>query len=286
MKNSTSKRILAIHDLSGFGHTSLMAFIPIMYRLGIRVCALPTAILSANTDYQDSRWIDLSSELEGFTDHWAALDLKYSAICSGFLASAAQAKLIGRIMDKMRREDTLVLVDPVMGDNAKLYSCFRSDMVEAMRALVTRADIITPNFTEAALLAGADPTKAADPAQILNWCRSIASSGPRQIVLTSVPTNSSDRLEVWHYDSRADGFSVHPFEVKPGHHPGAGDCFTALLLAGLMNGYKLEASVSAAVGIMSRAILEELPPETDWREGIALEHLLQWDLPAYFRGER
>ncbi|MCB5247754.1 MAG: pyridoxamine kinase [Candidatus Cloacimonetes bacterium] len=285
MTNTASKRILAIHDLSGFGHTSLMAFIPIMYRLGIRVCALPTAILSANTDFPDPRWADLSEHLEGFAAHWKELGLRYNAICSGFLASARQAELVGRIIDQLRQKDTLVLVDPVMGDNGRIYSCFHEDLVQAMRKLIAKADLITPNFTEAALLAGADPATEPDPARVLDWCRAIATRGPKQIVVTSVPGSSADRLEVRHYDAETDSFSTHPFAVKPGHHPGAGDCFSALLAAGRVNGYPLEACVKAAVGIMSRAILEELPAGADWREGIALEHLLQWDLPAYFRGE-
>ncbi len=284
MTNPACKRILAIHDLSSFGHTSLMAFIPIMYRLGIRVCALPTAILSANTDYSRPRWLDLSGELEGFTEHWVELGLRFDAICSGFLASAEQAGHIGQIIDKLRDKETLVLVDPVMGDNAKFYSCFGASIVDPMRKLVTKADIITPNFTEAAFLAGADPEKEATPAEVLDWCRAIAASGPRQIVITSVPGTAPDSLDVLHFDRKLDKVVRYPFAVKSGHHPGAGDCFSALLLAGRVNGYALPDSIRAAVGIMSRAISEELPPGADWREGIALEHLLQWDLPAYYRG--
>ncbi len=285
MTDTTSKRILAIHDLSGFGHTSLMAFIPIMYRSGIRVCALPTAILSANTDYPDPCWIDLSADLERFAEHWEKLGLRFNAICSGFLASAEQAELVGRVIDRLRTPETLVLVDPVMGDHAKLYDCFGEAIKDAMGLLIRRADIITPNFTEAALLAGADPQAEHDHEAIMDWCRKISTGGPRQIVVTSVPVRTPDQLEVLHYDAEADSLARHPFEVRPGHHPGAGDCFSALLLAGILNGHPLPASVKAAVGIMSRAIVEELPQGVDWREGIALEHLMQWDLQAYYRGE-
>lgn len=283
MTKTASKRILAIHDLSGFGHTSLMVFIPIMYRLGIRVCALPTAILSANTDYPAPRWVDFSGHLESFAEHWSELDLRYNAICSGFLASAGQAEQVGRIINKLRDENTLVLVDPVMGDQARLYSCFGPDIIDSMRNLVTKADIITPNFTEAALLAGADPEVVTDASLMLDWCRLIASSGPGQIVVTSVPGCEPDSLEVLHYDSSTDTLVCYPFAVRPGQHPGAGDCFSALVLAGLVNGYSLPNSVRAAVSIMSRAVSEELPPGADWREGIALEHLMQWDIQAYYR---
>ena len=282
MTHTASKRILAIHDLSSFGHTSLMAFIPIMYRLGIRVCALPTAILSANTDYPDPRWIDLSDHLDAFAQHWTRLELRFDAISTGFLASAEQADLLGGIIGRLRQPGTLVAVDPVMGDQGRLYSCFGMPIVAAMRRLVTKAELITPNFTEAALLAGADPTPRAKPDEVLAWCRAIAGTGPRQIVVTSVPTQDPNQLEVLHYNAAADSFNRHPFAVSPGHHPGAGDCFSALLLAGRVNGFSLPASLRAAVEIMSRAILEELPPGADRREGIAMEHLMQWDLRSYY----
>ncbi|HNU53447.1 MAG TPA: pyridoxamine kinase [Candidatus Syntrophosphaera sp.] len=281
--NTASKRILAVHDLSSFGHTSLMAFIPIMYRLGIRVCALPTAILSANTDFPNPLWIDFSDQIEPFADHWKALELRFDAISTGFLASAEQAELVGKAIDRLKQPGTLVAVDPVMGDQGSLYSCFGPPLVDAMRRLVAKAELITPNFTEAALLAGADPTPRAEPDEVRRWCQAIAASGPEQIVVTSVPTADPNQLEVLHYNAPEDSLSRLPFAVSPGHKPGAGDCFAALLLAGLVNGHSLPTSLKATVRIMSRAILEELPPGADWREGIAMENMIQWDLQAYYR---
>ncbi len=44
------KKAAAIHDLSGLGHSSLAAVMPILSVMGIQVCAMPTAILSSQTD--------------------------------------------------------------------------------------------------------------------------------------------------------------------------------------------------------------------------------------------
>ena len=52
------KRILAIHDLSGFGHTSLLAAVPILYRMGLETSVLPSVLLSANTDHPGYRQLD------------------------------------------------------------------------------------------------------------------------------------------------------------------------------------------------------------------------------------
>lgn len=283
MIETSVRRILALHDLSGFGHTSLMAVIPIMYRLGIRVCAFPTAVLSANTDFPHPHWVDMSPHLESFTAHWKELGLGFDAIYSGFLSSAGQAGQIGETIRTLHGEGTLVLVDPVMGDNGGLYSCFGTDIIPAMRGLVSKADVITPNFTEAALLAGADPAANASPEKLADWCRRIAETGPRHIIVTSVPAEDSDLLEVQYYNPSEDTLTAYPFIQANGEHPGAGDCFSAFVLAGIVNGFSVARSVRAAVEIMSLAIGMGIPAGSDWREGIALESLLQEDLRSHYR---
>ncbi|MFO8144668.1 MAG: pyridoxamine kinase [Candidatus Syntrophosphaera sp.] len=283
MKDEKCKRILAIHDLSGFGHTSLMAEISIMYRLGIRVCALPTAVLSANTEYSGSYWVDMSDHLEGLVGHWKSLGLGFDGIHTGFLSSARQADQIGNIIDTLKNEGTIVIVDPVMGDVGKLYSCFNSEIIDAMRHLIEKADLITPNYFEAAWLAGAEPTGKADHEAMLSWCRSISRSKPLKIVVTSAPSRDPDILETLYYDPGEDSLERYPFKQKCGKFPGAGDCFAAFLLAGLVNGFSLQRSVKASVKIMARAIALEYPKGGDWREGIVLEQVLQWDLHSYYK---
>ncbi|MBW2617322.1 MAG: pyridoxamine kinase, partial [Deltaproteobacteria bacterium] len=43
MKNPVP-RAAAIHDLAGFGRTSLSVVMPILSAMGVQVCALPTAV--------------------------------------------------------------------------------------------------------------------------------------------------------------------------------------------------------------------------------------------------
>ncbi len=277
------KRILAVHDLSGFGHTSLLAVIPIYNRLGLRVCALPTAILSANTDYPEPRWQDMSSRLASFAAHWLSLNLSFAAIHTGFLASPAQASAVADVIDSLRSESTIVLVDPVMADHGSLYSCYGQEIIPAMRDLCREAELVTPNVTEAALLAGADPRVTPRGDELTSWCRMIAGLGPRHVVITSVPTNIEGILEVVHFDADSSEMYHLPFPTSPGPHPGAGDCFSAFLLAGLARGYAYPASLRAAVEIMSLAIAEPQPRGADPREGIPLERVLNWDLPDHYR---
>ena len=50
------------------------------------------------------------------------------------------------------KEDTKILIDPVMGDNGEEYPIYTEALCEKMCFLVRRATVITPNLTEALLL--------------------------------------------------------------------------------------------------------------------------------------
>lgn len=277
-----SKRILAIHDFSGFGHTSLMVCIPIMYRMGIRVCALPSAYLSANTDYPEPIWIDMSSYLEKINEHWHKIGLSFDAISSGFLASPTQVEQIGSVIESWKEKVKVVLIDPVMGDYGKLYSCYDDKMIGAMRELISLAEVITPNYSEAAWLARGKIRNIGEENELLDWCRKISEYGPEHIVITSVPGSASDSLQVMYYETKLDKLTTYPFVKKDGIYPGAGDCFSALMLAGLVNDYSFDSSIKATIKIITRAMEEPVMEGTNWREGLPLEKIIQWDLRSIF----
>jgi pyridoxine kinase len=107
-----SKRVLAAHDLSGFGHTSLLAAIAILYRMGIRVAALPTAMLSANTDHEGFSFRSFDDGMKDFIAHWQELGLRFDAAYTGFLGSPDQVDSIIDAIKNLVDPKGLVLVDP------------------------------------------------------------------------------------------------------------------------------------------------------------------------------
>jgi pyridoxine kinase len=277
------KRVLSIQDLSSFGNTSLQTEIALMTRLGIRVCALPTAILSANTDFPEPRWVDFSSHIYGFTRHWLKLGLTFDAIHTGFLSSPKQAEEIAEVIGDLRGKHTTVLVDPVMGDNGMFYKCYEQRIVPAMRLLIGSAQIITPNLTEAAFLIGKSPPSHPDPQLLVQWCKTLSGHGPRHVVITSIPNEKPNHLGVLHYDAETDTTTELEYEKTPGIHPGAGDSFASLLLAGIVNGHGVPASLKAAVSILNKALQAKPPVGSDPREGIALEQLMVMDLSREYQ---
>lgn len=148
-------RVAAIHDLSGFGRTSLTVAIPVLSGMGIQVCPLPTAVLSTHTvEYTDYTLLDLSAEMERILDHWERLGLTFNGIYSGFTASVAQMRSVARCVRACLAPDGLAVVDPVLGDNGVLDPTMTPAMVEGMRRLIAIAHVITPNYTEVSLLLG------------------------------------------------------------------------------------------------------------------------------------
>ncbi|MDD3031953.1 MAG: pyridoxamine kinase, partial [Atribacterota bacterium] len=143
------QRVAAIHDLSGFGRVSLAVVIPILSTMGIQVCPLPTAVLSTHTgSFKNYKFIDLTTHMTEYIAHWKEINIDFDCIYSGFLGSPQQIDIISHFIDDFAREDTLVVVDPVMGDGGKLYSSMNQNMVREMRKYIQKADLITPNYTE------------------------------------------------------------------------------------------------------------------------------------------
>ena len=274
------KKAAAIHDLSGLGHSSLAAVMPILSVMGVQVCAMPTAILSSQTDgYEGYSFVDLTDTLPQFIKHWERLQLDFQCIYSGFLGSARQIALVSDFIADFRRSDTLVVVDPVLGDDGALYDTMDDDMVHQMRSLVARADVITPNFTELLLLAGEPYRVQASETEIKGWMRSLAERGPRIVLVTSVPTAQADQTQVWAYDRGQDRFHQVACEYIPVSYPGTGDIFTSVLTGRLLNGWPLNEAIADAAAFVTQAIRLTMTAGSDRAEGVQLELVLPllWD---------
>ena len=103
--------------------------------MGYQVCPLPTAILSAHSEYKDFRSFDLTDQMQGIIDHWKELDLHFDALYSGYLASEKQMNIVSGFFDDFSQDDNFILVDPVLGDHGKLYPGMDTGMITGMREL-------------------------------------------------------------------------------------------------------------------------------------------------------
>ncbi|MDD2227978.1 MAG: pyridoxamine kinase [Candidatus Cloacimonetes bacterium] len=266
------KRLLAMHDLSGVGHTSLMAIIPIMYHYGIQVCPFPTAILSANTCYPNYVMQDTTPFMRDTLTHWKSLGIKYDLIYSGFLGSPAQVDILIDAVSSLLTPDGMVVVDPVLADDGELYSCYDESMVTAMKKAIAFADIITPNYTEACFLTATALQAIPSLAEIETICLSLCKMGAKQVIITSIPQQDKTHTLVAYYQEQSlQTYSCH---YVPYFYSGTGDVFTSLIIAKVLCNIPITEAIPQVIDFIHAAILETLSCKRDGREGICLDKTL------------
>ncbi len=270
------KKVAAIHDLSGFGRTSLTAIIPILSSMGVQVCPFPTAILSTHTNgFEGFTFVDLTDTMDAFLNHWKKEKIEFDCIYSGFLGSPKQIDIISNFILNFKREDNLVVVDPVMGDNGSLYQTMSNEMVVKMRDLIKKADIITPNFTEAALLLDRPFTKDIEESEIKNWLLELSDMGPEIVIITSVlDKNNPNKTSVIAYDKINNKFWKVSCEYIPAFFPGTGDSFASVLIGSLLQGDSLPIALDRSVNFITNGIRSSYGFNYPQKEGILIEKVL------------
>ncbi len=276
MKHSV-KRVAAIHDLSGFGRASLTAIIPILSSMGVQVCPLPTAILSNHTGGFDTfSFVDFTDHMQDYIDHWKELNIDFDCIYSGFLGSERQIEIVSEFIDDFGTEDNMVVIDPVLGDNGNLYSTMDQGLVEGMKRLVTKADIITPNFTEVSLLLGEEYKQTTTDEEIKEWVKRLSDMGPDIIVVTSVPDKEKDKdSNVIAYDRTCNTYWKIKCRYIPTFYPGTGDAYTSVMIGSLLDGDSLPIALDKGVQFITQAIKASYGFDYPNREGVLLERVLE-----------
>lgn len=271
-----TKRVLAVHDLCSFGRCSLTAAIPVISAMGMQVCPLPTAFFSNNLTYGEFTFHDFTDKMTGFMDRWEKLGFRYDAVYSGFLASVEQIEVVRDAARRFAsREESLVVVDPAMGDDGKLYPVFGPEYVEAMRTLVKEATLITPNFTEACFLLGESCGTAVPSSEALRaMTEKLAALGAKQVVITSVPVGENE-IKVVSFDSVAGEYAERTTPRIPFTTCGTGDLFTSVVTGALLRGETLAAASALAMRFVSRVMEFTLASGSDPREGVIVEPCLK-----------
>ena len=269
-----TKRVLAIHDLCSFGRFSLTAAVPVLSAMGFQCCPFPTALFSNNLTYGDFTSVDCTASMTGFMDKWQHLGLTFDAVYSGFLANAGQISVVRDAARRFAGQDGLLVVDPAMADDGKLYPVFGPDIVPEMRKLVSDATVATPNYTEACLLTDTPYSPTAGTEAVLALCRATAALGPKQVVITSVPSADAGKILIAAYEAAGDAYTETTVDRIPFATCGTGDLFTSVLTGFLLRGAAVTDSVGAAARFLSETIAYTCAAGSDYREGVQFERFL------------
>ena len=275
----STPRVAAIHDMSGFGRCSLTVAIPVLSSMGVQCCPLPTAFLSTHTGgFKGYTFLDMTDEMPAIAAHWQSLELRFDAIYSGFMGSERQMDIVADFIRAFRRPgETVVVIDPVMGDFGQSYATYTPAMCAAMARLATLADVITPNLTEASfLLQQPYDSLPTDEAGFRHIVELLSLEGKRSVVLTGVSL-SPETIGAACFDAitgKTD-FVQSPREER--EFTGTGDVFASVLTGALVQGRSLLEAAGEAADFVSRCAHRTATEGLPRREGVDFEPLL-WTL--------
>ena len=256
------KRIASIQDFSCIGSCSQTIALPVLSAMGVECAALPTALLSAHTAFDGFVSLDLTPQLPAIMAHWRAMHLRFDAVYTGYLASAEQVGLVGALLDGMDERPALTLIDPVMGDNGALYAGFSDSFPQAMRALCGRADVLTPNVTEACLLTGTAYSPVQDAAQTRRLLERLLELGCRAAVLTGLRVDGDMAVAALQRDGT--GTLVRTSYIPEVFH-GTGDLFASTCAGALVQGAPLERAVRLAADYVALTLRRTVQaPDRRW----------------------
>ncbi len=248
-------RVLAIHDISCLGKCSVTAVLPILSAAGIETAVIPTAILSTHTGgFTGYTFRDLTDDIMPIIEHWEREGIDFDAVYTGYLGSFRQINIMKDIFTLYKAKGAMIAVDPVMGDNGRLYSGIEETFPCGMRELCQMADIITPNITEACLMLGLEyrepPYDEAFIEGLINGLRKICDAS---IVLTGVSLEEGI-VGAATYDNANNEISYAFAPREKGMFHGTGDVFASALLASVMNGNDIRRSAEVAVAMVTDSI--------------------------------
>ncbi len=264
-------RVACINDLSGFGRCSLTTALSIISASGIQACPAPTAIFSKHTGFPSFYFKDFTDSMPSYFENWS--DLDFDGIYSGFLGSPSQIEIVEEFILRQKKNNpqTSVIIDPVMGDKGKLYPTYTDEMYKRMKKLISHADIVTPNITEACFLTGnqykGEDISDSDAKSIM---LSLIEKGSKKVVLTGIVRDDS----IINMTFDGTDFSLDTIPRVAEIFSGTGDIFASVVCANVLKGKSLSTAVEAAGRFILKALEYTLEAQTPLSEGVIFEPLL------------
>lgn len=240
------KRVMSIQDISCVGKCSLTVALPIISAMGAETAIVPTAVLSTHTQFDGFTFRDLTDDMEPIKEHWKKERFKFSAIYTGYLGSDRQIDIVIDYFDTFKGENTMIIVDPAMADNGKLYTGFDQFFAKKMGKLCGKADIILPNISEACLMLGEEyPGEEADEETIKNLLLKLDTLGAKISVITGTTLDDGLFGYIGYNSETKEFFKYGTSKVNYKSH-GTGDVFASTFTGAVINDYSVEESLMIA----------------------------------------
>lgn len=271
MSHNNQKKIALINDFSGFGRCSICVALPVISMLKVQCCPLPTSIFSNHTGFPSYFFDDYTEKMPAYIEHWKKLNLKFDGICTGFLGSKDQIRIVTDFFRDFKTAQNLVIVDPVMGDYGKPYSTYTRDLCLEMKKLVSYADILTPNVTEACILTDTPYREKFTLKEYEAMAAALSAQGPKKIVITGI--TQGDFIANYCFESGRPSKVIRSHKVGT-QRSGTGDIFAAIIAADAVNQVPFEDSVRKASRFIKKCILKSIERDIPTTDGVCFEEVL------------
>ncbi len=271
--HSPTLKCAVINDFSGYGRCSLSVALPILSVFGVQCCSIPTAILSNHTGYPNYFFDSYTKKMPAYINELKKLNLCFDSIFSGFLGCEEQIDIVKGFINDFKNKNSLVIVDPVMGDGGKIYATYTPEMCKKMKSLSELADIITPNVTEACILAD-EEYRGEDISDefALRLVDILSLNKKRSVLITGIVRGES--LCTYVFDKDSSNTYVKQNRRIDKVYPGTGDLFAAILSAAVTRGNPLLKATELSADFVEKACEYTSHFDTDLNDGIAFEPLL------------
>ncbi|MBR2860947.1 MAG: pyridoxamine kinase [Clostridia bacterium] len=267
------KRIVTLQDISCVGKCALTVALPIISACGIEACPIPTTLLSNHTAFDSFESFDLTDNSVKIIEQFIKHDFTFDGIYTGYLGSVDQVNVASNFIDRFRRSNSPVLVDPVMGDNGRLYSGIGADLPEKIKELCLKADIIVPNVTEASFLLGKDGSlEYSSLEDVKTVLMKLTDAYCPVCVLTGVELSGKSGAVA--FNARTNEFYCCLKQKIDRVFHGTGDVFASVLFSCIVNEKPLEKALETAVNFTFEAMMASVNnPDSVWY-GVDFETVL------------
>lgn len=269
-------RVAVVHSLTGIGRSSLSVIAPTLSSQGIQCCSVPTTLLSTHTGgFGPPAAADLKTYPQNAFQHYEEQKIDFQGIYSGYFSHPDQAQHLLTILDQ--HPESVKLVDPVLGDKGKRYEAIDKNTVPAMRQLVAKADIITPNLTEVGLLLDRELRPPFSNKEKKDLLLALAFLGADNVIITGVPQGG--HLDTLVYERDRDWFYQIRSREIPVSYPGTGDVFASVVLGTVLQGRSLSSGVARAITFLETLLWDGYQKDLEGEYssfGIPLERHLGW----------
>lgn len=256
------KRVLTIQDISCVGQCSLTVALPIISACGLETAILPSAVLSTHTaGFSGYTFRDLTDDMPDLCAHWQSEGIKFDTVYTGYLGSIKQIEYVADIYSKTKKDNSLLIVDPAMADNGKLYPGFTDEFVTAMAGLCARADYVVPNITEAVMMCGMEYKTAHTREYIDEIIARLTAMGVKSLILTGVSYREGTTGVVVYENNE---YRYYEHKLLPNSCHGTGDIYASAFVGAITRGRDAYTSAMIAADFVMECIKRTADEDNHW----------------------